>query len=40
VFTGKVKVRPRQPGTFPVRVTARNRQKLSATSPTASVAVE
>jgi len=40
VFTGKIKLRARHPGTFPVRVTARNRQKLSATSPTALLAVE
>jgi len=40
LFTGKLKVRPRRSGTVPVRVTARNRQKLSATSPSAPLVVE
>ncbi len=40
LFTGKLKLRPRRTGTFPVRVTARNRQKLTGTSPSTPLVVQ
>jgi hypothetical protein len=40
LFTGRLKVRPTATGTFPVRVIARNRARLTGTSPAAQLVVQ
>jgi hypothetical protein len=40
LFTGRLKLRPAQPGTFAVHVTARNRQRLTGASPPAPLVVQ
>ena len=40
VFSGTIRLKPTRPGSFPVRVTARNKAKLSASGPTVPLAVQ
>ncbi len=40
LFTGTLRVRPAQPGAFPVRATVRNRAWLSGTSPTVALVAQ
>ena len=40
LFTGRLRLRPRRTGIFPVRATASNRQKLTGTSPSTPLVVQ